>query len=55
MGEDRVDGLPVRFSGTPWRMEVGAPFLGGDNEDVFGRLLGLSPAEVAALAEVGVI
>ena len=55
MGEVRVDGLPVRFSATPWHITDGAPFLGGDNEDVFGRLLGLSPAEVAKLAQEGVI
>ena len=55
MGEVRVDGIPARFSATPWQMTDGAPFLGGDNEEVFGRLLGLSPAEVAKLAEEGVI
>ena len=55
LGEVRVDGIPARFSATPWSMKTGAPFLGGDNEDVFGRLLGLSPAEVTKLAEEGVI
>ena len=55
IGEVRVDGLPVRFSATPWHMAAGAPCLGEHNVDVFGRLLGLSPADVAALAEEGVI
>ncbi len=55
MGQVRVDGLPVRFSKTPWRIERGAPCLGEHNEAVFGRLLGLAPAEVAALREEGVI
>jgi crotonobetainyl-CoA:carnitine CoA-transferase CaiB-like acyl-CoA transferase len=55
MGEVRVDGLPARFSKTPWRMTRGAPCLGEHNEAVFGRLLGLSPAEVAELAAEGVI
>jgi benzylsuccinate CoA-transferase BbsF subunit len=55
IGEVRVDGLPVRFSATPWRIEVGAPFLGEHNEEVFGRLLGLSAAEVAQLREEGVV
>jgi len=55
MGRVRVDGLPVRFSETPWRIERGAPCLGEHNEAVFGRLLGLAPAEVAALREEGVI
>ena len=49
MGEVRVDGLPARFSKTPWRMTRGAPCLGEHNEEVFGRLLGLSPDEVAEL------
>ena len=55
MGEVRVDGTPARFSATPWRMTRGAPCLGEHNEDVFGRLLGLSPGDVAALREEGVI
>jgi benzylsuccinate CoA-transferase BbsF subunit len=55
MGEVRVDGLPARFSGTPWTMSRGAPCLGEHNEAVFGRLLGLSPAEVAGLQAEGVI
>lgn len=55
MGEVRVDGLPVCFSATPGRIERGAPCLGEHNEDVFGRLLGLAPAEVAQLQAEGVI
>jgi crotonobetainyl-CoA:carnitine CoA-transferase CaiB-like acyl-CoA transferase len=55
MGRVRVDGLPVRMSRTPWRIERGAPCLGEHNEAVFGRLLGLSPAEVEALRVEGVI
>ena len=55
IGEVRVDGYPARLSKTPWRMERGAPCLGEHNESVFGRLLGLGPAEVAALREEGVI
>jgi crotonobetainyl-CoA:carnitine CoA-transferase CaiB-like acyl-CoA transferase len=55
MGQVRVDGMPARFSETPWRMTHGAACLGEHNEDVFGRLCGLSPAEVAALREEGVI
>jgi crotonobetainyl-CoA:carnitine CoA-transferase CaiB-like acyl-CoA transferase len=55
IGRVRVDGLPVTMSRTPWRIERGAPCLGEDNEAVFGRLLGLSPAEVADLRLEGVI
>jgi crotonobetainyl-CoA:carnitine CoA-transferase CaiB-like acyl-CoA transferase len=55
MGRVRVDGLPVRMSRTPWRIERGAPCLGEHNEAVFGRLLGLSANEVAQLREEGVV
>ncbi len=55
MGEVRVDGLPARFSATPWQMTKGAACLGEDNVDVFGRLLGLSPDAVARLHAEGVI
>jgi crotonobetainyl-CoA:carnitine CoA-transferase CaiB-like acyl-CoA transferase len=55
MGQVRVDGVPARFSRTPWRIEAGAPCLGEHNEEVFGRLLGLSKAEVAQLHKDGVI
>jgi crotonobetainyl-CoA:carnitine CoA-transferase CaiB-like acyl-CoA transferase len=55
MGEVRVDGLPARFSKTPGTMTRGAPCLGEHNDEVFGRLLDLSPAEVADLQAEGVI
>jgi crotonobetainyl-CoA:carnitine CoA-transferase CaiB-like acyl-CoA transferase len=55
MGEVRVDGLPVRMSLTPWRMERGAPCLGQHNDDVLGRLAGLSADEVAQLKAEGVL
>ncbi len=55
MGEVRVDGLPVHFSETDWRMERGGPCLGEHNEEVFGGLLGLSAGEIASLAEEGVL
>jgi crotonobetainyl-CoA:carnitine CoA-transferase CaiB-like acyl-CoA transferase len=55
MGEVRVDGIPARFSATPWRIERGGPCLGEHNEEVFGRLLGLSPDEVVRLRAEKVI
>jgi crotonobetainyl-CoA:carnitine CoA-transferase CaiB-like acyl-CoA transferase len=55
MGEVRVDGLPARFSLTPWRIERGGPCLGEHNTEVFGRLLGLTPDEVAQLRAERVI
>ena len=55
MGTVRVDGLPVRFSRTPWHIERGGPCLGEHNERVFGDLLGLSSSELDDLREEGVI
>ena len=55
MGKVRVDGLPVRFSRTPWVIERGAPCVGEHTEEVLTGLLGLDPAEVAALREEGVV
>tara|TARA_B100001123_G_scaffold264194_1_gene294217 strand:- start:4827 stop:6101 length:1275 start_codon:yes stop_codon:yes gene_type:complete len=55
MGAIRVDGLPVHFSETDWRMEQGGPCLGEHNEEVFGGLLGLNPDEIASLTEDGVL
>jgi crotonobetainyl-CoA:carnitine CoA-transferase CaiB-like acyl-CoA transferase len=55
MGGVRVDGEPVHFSQTDWEITSGAPVLGQHNQYVFGELLGLSEAEMAALAAEGVI
>ena len=55
MGDVRVDGLPVHFSETDWRMERGGPCLGEHNEEVFGGLLGLGSDEIASLTEEGVL
>ena len=55
MGSVRVDGLPVRFSETPWSIERGGPCVGEHTEEVLGSLLGLSSDEVAALRKAGVV
>ncbi len=55
MGEVRVDGLPVHFSRTDWSIDRAAPMLGGDNEYVFGEILGLSTVEIGRLSDEGVI
>ncbi len=55
MGAVRVDGLPVHFSKTDWKMERGAPCLGEHTELVLGRLLGMSPDDVAKLRAEGVV
>ena len=55
MGDVRVDGQPVHFSRTDWRMERGGPCLGEHNEEVFTRLLGMSADDVEQLRQEGVI
>ena len=55
MGAVRVDGLPVRFSKTPWAIEQGAPCLGEHNDKVYSELLGLSQTEIDQLREGGVL
>ena len=55
MGEVRVDGIPVKFSKTPWQIERGGPCIGEHNHEVLSRLLGLSADEIDDLREQGVI
>ena len=55
MGDVRVDGQPVHFSRTDWRMERGAPCLGEHTEEVLTEVLGMDATEIAALREEGAI
>lgn len=55
IGEVRVEGIPMQFSATPWRIAAAAPRLGQHNHEVFGELLGHSDDELAAWSERGVI
>ena len=55
MGDVRVDGLPVHLSKTDWELARGGPCLGEHTEAVLGRLLGLSPDDVAKLRAEGVV
>ena len=55
MGDVRVDGLPVHLSRTDWQMRRGGPCVGEHTELVLGRLLGLSPDDVAKLRAEGVV
>ena len=48
-------GLTAHLSLTPGAVRREAPELGEDNDDFFGELLGLSAAEIEALAESGAI
>ena len=55
MGDVRVDGLPVHLSKTDWELHRGGPCVGEHTELVLGRLLGLSPDDVAKLRAEGVV
>jgi crotonobetainyl-CoA:carnitine CoA-transferase CaiB-like acyl-CoA transferase len=55
MGDVRVDGMPVHFSRTDWRIARGAPCLGEHNDLVLGELLGYSADEIAEFRAEGVI
>ncbi len=55
IGPVRMQGVYPRFSRTPGAIQRGAPRLGEHNQEVYGGLLGLSPAELEALRQEGVI
>ena len=54
-GPVRMQAVYPRLSETPGRIQRGAPKLGEHNQEVYGQLLGLSAADIAALASEGVI
>jgi len=43
------------YNGSPWRISRWTPLIGEHNQDIFGGELGLSPQELAILAENRVI
>jgi crotonobetainyl-CoA:carnitine CoA-transferase CaiB-like acyl-CoA transferase len=55
VGPVRMQGVYPRFSRTPGRIRGGAPRLGEHNREVYGELLGMGEAELAALEAEGVI
>ena len=55
MGDVRVDGQPVHFSKTDWRLQRGGPCLGEHTDEVLTRVLGYSAEEVAAFRAEDVI
>ncbi len=55
VGELTVPGIIPKMSGTPGKLRGLGPAFKSANEKVYGGLLGLTPAEMAALAEKGVI
>ena len=49
MGDVRVDGLPVRFSKTDWKIERGGPCVGEHTEEVL-REAGVPEESIAKLS-----
>jgi crotonobetainyl-CoA:carnitine CoA-transferase CaiB-like acyl-CoA transferase len=45
---------PLRFRDLPQRVATSAPCLGADTDDVLVKVLGRSPADVAALVDKGI-
>ncbi len=55
LGPRQVVGLPWRFSGDGVGIREPAPLLGQHNDDVLGKILGLSRDEIERLVEEGVL
>jgi len=55
VGKVTVIGSPVRLNGEPPTVDAPSPTLGQHNELIYGKLLGLSSAELHRLKEQGVI
>jgi benzylsuccinate CoA-transferase BbsF subunit len=55
IGENVIDNYGFRLSATPGGVRAPAPLLGQHNDEVLGRLLGLSQADIGRLKETGVV
>ncbi len=55
LGRITVPGSPLRYHGVPQLPATPSHTIGADNAEVYGELLGLSAAEVAALKDEGAI
>jgi formyl-CoA transferase len=55
LGEFPVQNVVPKLSGTPGRVSRLGPELGQDNDDVYGRLLGIGADELAKLKSRGVV
>ena len=48
-------GIPLGLTGTPGRSGPAGAAVGQDNQDVFGRLLGMSPQDIEEAVRDGAI
>jgi crotonobetainyl-CoA:carnitine CoA-transferase CaiB-like acyl-CoA transferase len=55
MGPSPYEGLQHRMSRTPGELRGAAPILGQDNDEVFGKMLGMSVEEIERLKKENVI
>lgn len=55
LGEFKIPGFPLRFSGFPAELEFDAPLLGQHNAPVLEKYLGIDAGRVAALEASGVL
>ena len=53
-GEFTIPGCPIKMSGSPVEVKA-APLLGADNNEIYGKLLGLPADDLAALQEQKII
>jgi crotonobetainyl-CoA:carnitine CoA-transferase CaiB-like acyl-CoA transferase len=54
-GRVRLPGIPVKFAGTPARVQGPPPTLGQHTDEVLRDVLGLSPAAIAELRASGAL
>ena len=54
-GRVTMVGVPVRLSATPGSIRRPSPTLGQHTEELLGEILGLKPAEIAALRAAGAL
>ena len=50
-----VPNSPLRYRDTPQMKSAPSPELGQHNDEIYGGILGLSPAEIASLRKEGAI
>jgi crotonobetainyl-CoA:carnitine CoA-transferase CaiB-like acyl-CoA transferase len=55
LGEFKIPGFPLRFSGYPEELEFDAPMLGEHNASILEEYLGYTPARVIELEKSGVL